>query len=260
MADFITTFLGTGTSMGVPVIGCDCAVCHSRDPRDRRTRSSVYVQTPETAFVLDTGADFRAQALREKIRRLHAVVFTHGHTDHIMGFDDLRPFCFGGETLDVYASPITLTDLRRVYQFIFSGKNRYPGYLRVRAHEVEAPFAIGQTLITPLPVPHGRSITFGYLFSRAQRPLFAYLSDCHEVPPAIVEQVRGVDTLVLDTLRDKPHPTHLSVAEALAIAAEIRPRVTYLTHLSHELGHVATEARLPAEVRLAYDGLTLAWE
>lgn len=260
MADFTTTFLGTGTSIGVPVIGCDCAVCQSCDPRDHRTRSSVYIETPETAFVVDTGTDFRAQALREKIRRLDAVVFTHGHTDHMMGFDDLRPFCFGGQTLDVYASAVTMGDLRRVYEFIFSGKNLHPGYLQIRPREVETAFTIGQTTLTPLPVPHGRSVTFGYLFSRANHPLFAYLSDCHEVPAAIVEQVRGVDTLVLDTLREKPHPTHLSVAEACAIATEIGPRMTYLTHLSHELGHEATEARLPASVRLAYDGLKLAWE
>ncbi len=259
MADFTTTFLGTGTSMGVPMIGCDCQVCRSPDPRDRRTRSSVYIETPEAAFVIDTGVDFRAQALREKIARLDAVIFTHSHTDHIMGLDDLRPFCFGDRTLEVFASAATLADLRRVYEFVFSGKNLYPGYLRLRAHEVHAPFAIGQTAIAPLPVPHGRSTTLGYLFSREGRPLFAYLSDCHAVPPEIVEEVRGVDTLVLDTLRHQPHPTHLSVSQACAIAAEIQPRATYLTHISHELGHAATEAGLPENVRLAYDGLILKW-
>jgi phosphoribosyl 1,2-cyclic phosphate phosphodiesterase len=160
------TFLGTGTSQGVPMIGCDCAVCHSNDPRDNRLRSSIYVETPECAFVVDTGADFRTQALRENIRRLDAVVFTHSHTDHIMGFDDLRRFSWQRGSMPVYASAETMADLHRVFKFAFDGSYRWPGYLKPEPHVVCGPFRLGETIITPLPVPHGSTEVNGYLFAR----------------------------------------------------------------------------------------------
>src|SRR5436309_13543206 len=203
------TFLGTGTSQGVPMIGCDCDVCRSPDPRDQRLRSSIYIETPECAFVVDTGTDFRTQALRENIRRLDAVVFTHSHTDHIMGFDDLRRFSHAHGSMPVYASPETMRDLERVFQFAFQTNNRIPYYLKPEPHVIDGPFQLGSTIITPLPVPHGDSIVNGYLFSRAGAKLVAYLSDCSAVPDAIVDLIGGVKVLIIDALRDKPHPTPL---------------------------------------------------
>lgn len=261
MPEFHVTFLGTGTSHGVPMIGCNCPVCSSPDPRDTRTRSSLYIQTPETAFVVDTGPDFRAQCLRERVVRVDAVVYTHSHTDHIMGFDDLRRFSDlyeGPGGLPIYASPTTMADLRRVFMFAFDGLHRYPGYLHPEPFEVETSFCLGETELTPLPVPHGRMLVQGYLFTRAGRKLLAYLSDCNAVGPEVRRQIEGVETLVIDSLRRNPHPTHLSLGEALEVAADVRAERTWLTHLCHDLGHVETEKLLPANVRVAYDGLRLA--
>lgn len=257
MGQLTITFLGTGTSQGVPMIGCDCAVCTSKDPRDRRLRSSIYVETPEAAWVIDTGADFRAQALRENIRRLDAVVFTHSHTDHIMGFDDLRPFCPKGRPIPIYASAPTMRDLERVYVFAFNGENRFPGYIHPEPHVIEAAFTLGATVLTPLPVPHGRTTVFGYLFSRGGERLAAYLSDCKAVPPPVIERIRGVRHLIVDALRHKPHPTHLCVDEALAVARQVQPERTWFTHLCHDLGHAETEKTLPPGVGIAFDGMKI---
>ena len=257
MADFTFTFLGTGTSQGVPVLTCDCAVCRSSDPRDKRTRASAYIETPEAAWVIDTGPDFRQQGLRENIRRIDAVVITHAHTDHIMGFDDLRPFCWGARELPVYGSADTLDQLKTAFAFAFDGKNRFPSYLHPDPRVVEKPFQIGNTEIVPLPVPHGRATTYGYLFVRDGRRLLAYLSDCKAVPEAVRTLIKGVDTLVLDALRWREHATHMSVAEALEAAAAIQPRQTLLTHLCHELSHAEVEPALPPGIRIAYDGLKL---
>lgn len=250
------TFLGTGTSQGVPAIGCDCDVCRSPDPRDKRLRSSIYIETPECAWVVDTGTDFRTQALRENIRRLDAVVFTHSHTDHIMGFDDLRRYSHDLGSIPVYASAETMRDLARVYEFAFNGLNRFPGYLVPVPHIIDGPFQLGETLITPLPVPHGRSMVNGYLFSRNNEKLVAYLSDCSAVPDEIVRQIAGVKALIIDALRYRPHPTHLSVDQALEVSAKVRPERTLFTHISHDLAQ-SGETELPSGVGLAYDGLKL---
>jgi phosphoribosyl 1,2-cyclic phosphate phosphodiesterase len=256
-AQLTITFLGTGTSQGVPMIRCDCAVCTSNDPRDRRSRASIYVQTPEYAFVVDTGADFREQCLRENVRRVDAVVFTHSHTDHIMGFDDLRRF---GDALPgpipIYANAETMRDLQRAFEFAFKGLNQFPGYLRPEPKIIDRPFHLGETLVTPLPVPHGRARVNGYLFSRGGRKLAAYLSDCSAVPEEIARQIEGVEILIIDALRHKPHPTHLSVEQALEVSARVRPGRTFFTHICHELPQSA-EAQLPPNVRIAYDGLQI---
>ncbi len=238
------------------MIGCDCDVCRSSDPRDKRLRSSIYIETPETAFVVDTGTDFRTQALRENIRRVDAVVFTHSHTDHIMGFDDLRRFSWQRGSMPVYASAETMTDLERVYRFAFTGSNPFPGYLKPEPHVVCGPFTLGETRITPLPVPHGNSEVNGYLFEREGRKLVAYLSDCSEVPDEIARKISGVECLIIDALREKPHPTHLSVAQALEVVARVQPRETYFTHIAHELSQ-SYEKKLPPRVHLAYDSLKL---
>lgn len=258
MAGLTITFLGTGTSQGVPMIGCDCRVCRSEDPRDKRTRSSIYVETPECSFVVDTGTDFRTQCLRENIRRIDAVVLTHSHTDHVMGFDDLRPFCPNGRPLPVYASAATMADLQRVFVFAFNGENRYPGYVNPEPQIIDGAFLLGETELAPLSVPHGRAAVNGYLFTRGGEKLAAYLSDCKSVPAPVIEQIGGVRHLIVDALRRKPHPTHMSVDEALAVAAEVQPERTWLTHLSHDLAHAETEAGLPHHVRIAYDGLKLS--
>jgi len=251
------TFLGTGTSQGVPMVGCGCAVCTSKDPRDNRTRSSIYVSTPQCAWVIDTGPEFRMQCLREKIDRIDAVVYTHSHTDHMMGFDDLRPFCANGRDLPVYASAETMADLQRIFSFAFSALSLIPGYVRPRPHLIDGPFELGGTLLTPLPLKHGRAHVNGFLFECEGRKLAAYLSDCKEVPEAVIERILGVEALIIDALRHTEHPTHLSVREALGIAARVRPGATWFTHICHDLGHAATEAELPAGTRIAYDGLKL---
>ncbi len=240
------------------MIGCDCAVCRSTDPRDNRLRSSIYLETPEASFVVDTGTDFRTQALRENIRRVDAVLFTHSHTDHIMGFDDLRRFSWERGNMPVYASAETMRDLMRVYEFAFDGKNQWPGYLKPEPHVFCGQFSLGQTVITPLPVPHGRAEVNGFLFSREEKKLVAYLSDCSAVPDEIARKISGVDCLIIDALREKPHPTHLSVAQALEVAARVQPRMTYFTHIAHELPHTFEE-KLPPNARLAYDGLKLSF-
>ena len=257
MSDFTLTFLGTGTSLGIPMIGCDCEVCRSTDPRDNRTRASIYCETPEFAWGVDSGPDFRAQALRENIRRIDAMIYTHAHTDHVMGFDDLRPFCFGGKKLPVFASAETMETIKRSFAFAFVDDPRSKGYLRPAPNVVEGPFQLGDTMVTPLPVPHGRVTTFGYLFTRGGRKLAAYLSDCKGVPQPVRELIEGVEVLILDALRHKEHGTHMNVDEALAVAEEMKSPLTLFTHLCHDLGHAEFERTLPSGVRIAYDGLKL---
>ena len=240
------------------MIGCDCAVCRSDDPRDKRLRSSIYIETPEVAFVVDTGTDFRTQALRENIRRVDAVVFTHSHTDHIMGFDDLRRFSWKRGSMPVYASAETMADLQRVFKFAFEATNPTPGYLRPEPHVVCGPFLLGETQLTPLSVPHGDSEVSGYLFTRGDRNLVAYLSDCSAIPDKIVQKIFRVECLIIDALREKPHPTHLSVGQALEVAAHVKPAQTYFTHIAHDLAQ-AYEKRLPPHTHIAYDGLRLTF-
>jgi phosphoribosyl 1,2-cyclic phosphate phosphodiesterase len=197
------------------------------------------------------------QCLREKLNRLDAVVYTHSHTDHMMGFDDLRPFCPDGRPLSVYASAETMADLERVFAFAFKQRTGVPGYVTPRPHLVDAPFTLGTTVLTPLRLMHGRAHVNGYLFETQGRKVAAYLSDCKEVPAPVIERIAGVEALIIDALRYRDHPTHLSVSEALAVAARVMPGATWFTHICHELGHASTEAELPAGTRIAYDGLKL---
>jgi phosphoribosyl 1,2-cyclic phosphate phosphodiesterase len=257
--DFQLTFLGTGTSVGVPMIGCDCAVCTSPDPRDTRDRSAVYLQTPEANWVVDTGPDFRRQCLRERIRKLDAVLISHAHTDHIMGFDDLRSFTFGEDAaMPVYATPPTLEALQTAFAFAFDGTNRYLGYFKPMPRPITGPFWVGETEVTPLPVEHAKVDTIGFLFSRGGRKRLAYISDVKIIPPATMALLEGVETLVIDCLRYRPIYTHFIVEESLAAVAAVAPQRAYFTHLSHDLGHAAFEATLPPHIRVAYDGLRLA--
>jgi phosphoribosyl 1,2-cyclic phosphate phosphodiesterase len=259
--DLVVTFLGTGTSVGVPMIACDCAVCASTDPRDNRTRCSIYLQTPEASILVDTGPDFRQQCLRERIQAVDAVFFTHEHVDHIMGFDDLRRFTYGDHAgLPVYALASTLAALERCFTFAFQPKQNFPSYFKPSPRVIDGPVVFGETLITPLPVEHGLVDTVGFLFSRNGRPLLAYISDVKFIPETTFQLMAGVDTLVVDCVREKPLPTHFSREEALQAIARIQPRQAYLTHLCHELGHAATETLLPTGVNIAYDGLKLSFD
>ncbi len=258
MAELSITFLGTGTSQGIPFVACDCAVCRSDDPHDRRLRSSILVESEKIVFLVDTTPDFRAQALRHNLRRLDAVVYTHSHMDHIAGFDDLRRFCeLSARPMPIHASPDTMADLRKIFYYAFNGQQASPTYVQAEPHEINGPFRLGDVEVIPAEVPHGRMTVYGYIFSREGRKLTAYFSDCHHVPSEIVAQIRDIPVLIIDTLRHKPHPSHLSLGEALAIAADVRAGRTLLTHIGHELGHETTNAILPPEVRLAYDGLRI---
>ena len=251
------TFLGTGTSQGVPLIGCACEVCVSGDPRDKRTRSSVFLEAGATQWVIDTGTDFRAQCLRHGVSRLDAVLYTHAHTDHILGFDDLRPFCAGGRSMPLYGSAETLEQLSRVFAFAFEPELRFPTYVNPDPRVVSGSFDLAGLQVTPLPLPHGRTTCFGYLFESAGRPLLAYLTDCKRVPEEVEERIRGVRHLVVDALRKREHPTHMSIAEALEVVERVRPGRTWFTHLCHDHLHADLEEELPVGVRVAFDGLVL---
>ncbi len=257
----IVTVLGSGTSQGVPMIGCRCAVCRSADPRDKRTRSSIYLAAPQANILVDTTPDLRQQALREGLDHLDAVLFTHPHADHIMGFDDLRRFCeIQGGPLSIYGSEATLAQIERIFHYAFNPKNKVPGYVHVVSHILTGPFDLGGIEITPLPVPHGAVFTLGFLFSRAGRKLLAYLSDCASVPEPVREKVAGVEVLIIDGLRDKPHPTHLTVAGAVEAARAIGAQRSFLTHLTHEKCHVDRLRDLPSGVELAYDGMKFEFD
>jgi phosphoribosyl 1,2-cyclic phosphate phosphodiesterase len=258
MQEMQITFLGTGTSHGIPVIGCGCAVCKSRDPRDKRLRTSIHVQTPGFSFIVDTTPDFRTQCLREEITRVDAVLYTHAHVDHILGFDDLRRFCeLENKNMPILASAPTLESLARVFQYAFDGSARFPNYIRPEPRVVAGPFSLGGLDIVPVELPHGRMTTNGFVFEKNGRRLFAYYTDCAEVPPAAEEAARDVEVLVIDALRHHSHQTHFTVQGALEAARRIRARQTYFIHMCHELGHAETEAGLPTDVRLSYDGLRL---
>jgi riboflavin kinase/FMN adenylyltransferase len=251
------TVLGSGTSMGVPTIGCHCAVCTSKDLRDNRLRTSVLLSRNGQNVLIDTTPDFRTQALRAGINQIEAVLLTHGHADHVMGFDDLRPLGLGrSQPLPVYGNKQAFEIVRRAFSYAFDGKPKLSTVPSVILKEIDGPFELLGVKITPIPLVHGEMTVLGFRFGRA-----AYLTDFNSVPESSLALLQDLDDVILDALRDTPHPMHQTVEQALALVEKIQPKRAWFTHIAHDLGHAATNERLRkqghANVQLAYDGLKL---
>jgi phosphoribosyl 1,2-cyclic phosphate phosphodiesterase len=259
VAEFSLTFLGTGTSVGVPVIGCDCAVCTSFEERNKRTRSSVVVRYGDLAVLVDSGPDLRQQALREGLREIDAVIYTHGHLDHVAGFDELRAFCWRRTApLPLHATPSCMELLMRMYGWAFFPDQKHNGYVRPDPRLIAGEFTYGDLRVTPLPVEHASVETVGFLFEVEGARSVAYLPDVKVIPETTMRLLAGVDVLVVDALRPSPHPTHFSLAEALAVVTETGAKETWLTHLGHDYDARTFGDDLPFGVHLAWDGLRIS--
>lgn len=249
------TFLGTGTSTGVPSIGCECETCISVDPRDKRLRVSILIEHAGQSVLVDTSSDFRQQALRAGLKQLDAALITHCHADHIFGLDDIRPLNFRYGALGLYANERAWVDIKRIFKYIFEPSHFGGGLPQVIPHTVlpGAQFCLGRDLlITPLEVIHGRLPVMAYRFND-----FAYATDLSEIPPETMGRMRGLEVLVLDCLRFTEHPTHLWLDKALDYIEQIKPKRAYLTHIAHDVKHERDSAKLPAGVEWAYDGLVV---
>lgn len=248
------TFLGTGTSSGVPMIGCDCEVCTSQDKKDKRLRSSILVQSATTTLVVDTGPDFRYQMLRQKVKHLDAVVFTHPHKDHLAGLDDVRAFnFFSKKHIDIYADSLTEEAVRRDFYYAFTD-TKYPGIPELNLHTIsDEPFVVGDIPIIPIQVWHLKMPVLGFRFGK-----FTYITDANRIEEIEKNKIRNSEVLVLNALRKQKHISHFTLDEAIEIATEVKAGTAYFTHLSHQMGkHQDIEAELPDHIHLAYDGLVL---
>lgn len=251
-------FLGTGTSTGVPVIGCNCAVCKSDNPRNKRLRSSVVVRCGGTTVLVDSSPDLRQQALRSGLTAIDAIVYTHIHLDHVTGFDDLRAFCWHSDKkLPFYCGPGTLEGLKGMFGWAFQESNTYQGYVRPDPRVVTAPFRIGELMITPVPVIHGGVEMNGYVFESPDGKRAGYIPDVKEVPEASLALLKGLDVLIMDSLMHRLHPTHSSTGETLEVFQKAEVKRGYFTHMSHDIEFEEESARVPGNVRLAYDGLKI---
>ncbi len=245
------TFLGTGTSVGVPAVGCDCETCLSDDPRDKRLRTSVLIEHEGRNIIIDASTDFRQQALRIGLKQIAAILFTHSHADHCFGLDDVRPIMFRHGAIPVFATETTWQGLRRIYAYVFEPAP-YAGVPRIIPHLIEGDFNLLGLQVEPLTVIHGRLPVTAYRLDR-----FAYVTDCNVIPDETCARLSDLDLLVIDALRFKKHPTHMALDDALGYIERLRPRRALLTHISHDIKHRETSRSLPESVGIAYDGLTL---
>jgi phosphoribosyl 1,2-cyclic phosphate phosphodiesterase len=249
------TFLGTGTSGGIPMIGCDCAVCSSADKKDKRLRSSLLVRSANTTMVVDSGPDFRYQMLRADVKHLDAIVFTHPHKDHVAGLDDVRAYnFFSGKPMQVFANEMTQEVLIREFPYAFAD-TKYPGVPEIKLNTIDfEPFVVGDIPVVPILVWHMKMPVMGFRFGR-----FTYITDANRIEPAEMEKIRGTEVLTLNTLRKEKHISHFTLDEGIQVAAQLRPSQTYFTHLSHQMGlHEEVSKELPDGVELAYDGLVIS--
>jgi phosphoribosyl 1,2-cyclic phosphate phosphodiesterase len=245
------TFLGTGTSHGIPVLTCVCAVCTSPNPKNKRTRSSLWVQQGNTSILIDTATEFRLQALRAQILKVDGVLYTHCHADHVFGFDDLRVFSkLTNRSIPIYGNDSTMAEFQEVFAYVFRETQEGGGKPQVEPTVVQAPFQIGNLKIQPIPVFHGALPILGYRLGN-----LAYVTDCSYIPPQSLELLKDLDVLVLGVVRHEPHSTHMHVGQALELVKALRPQRTYFTHISHLLDHDDVNASLPSAVSLAHDGL-----
>jgi phosphoribosyl 1,2-cyclic phosphate phosphodiesterase len=249
------TVLGSGTSMGVPTIGCTCAVCQSSDANDKRTRPSVMVTYGNRTVLIDTTPDFRAQAIREGLRKVDAVLYTHAHADHILGLDDLRPLTFWSGDIPLYADAGTAERLHEIFGYIFTGQYKFGGSSTLKLLPLDGDLELFGARFHPVKVKHGDAEIFAFRFGSA-----AYVTDFSDIPEESLKELEGLDILFLDALRHKPHPTHSSLSNSLALVERLKPQRAYFTHISHDLGHEATNATLPENVRLSHDGMKLEFE
>lgn len=252
------TILGSGTSHGVPMIGCTCEVCQSPDPHDRRLRPSIYIETEGGPSVLvDTSTDLRQQALTYGVRRVDAILMTHSHADHVLGMDEVRRFnILNGGAIPLYASASTGRELRRIFQYVFEPPSQKGGGIpQVDLREIDGPFAVDALQVQPVPLLHGSLPILGFRFGR-----FAYLTDASTIPDEAWPLLEGLDVLILNALRHRPHPTHFSLSEAVAVTERLAPARAFFTHVCHDLPHAATNRSLPAGMALAADGLSFTVE
>lgn len=254
------TFLGTGTSHGLPYIGCECAVCTSTDPFNKRLRCSILLEDESTStrILVDTTPDLRQQFLREGISRISAVLYTHTHNDHVIGLDDLRPVTDIGGYLPIYASEPTMACVRNIFGYGFVQGREHPGFPRFTPHVIEPrePLHIEDFRITPIPIIHGRNEILAFRFDHHGSTLI-YATDCSQIPEESWQLMRNPDVFIVDALRHRPHPTHFCIKQAVEVSRKIGAGRTYLTHIAHDLDHHDTNAGLPAGVEMAYDRLQI---
>lgn len=246
-------FLGTGTSHGIPVIGCKCGVCNSPDIRNRRTRSSILIEVNEKHILVDAATELRLQAVREGIEHVDAILITHAHADHVFGLDDVRRFNeLQGCVISCYGSKETMGEMQRVFGYVFRETQRGGGKPQIELHAISEPFPLLGKEVVPVPVMHGAVEVYGYRIED-----LAYITDCSYISPESMEKLGSLEVLILDALRFRPHPTHFSVSEALEVVEKLKPQTTYFTHICHDLDYETVQAKLPEGVFLAYDGLRI---